>query len=540
MADRVGEQLGNYQVLRLLGSGAFAEVYLAEHRYLEVLAAIKVLHVRMEPNTHEQFRREARTIAHLQHPHIIRVHDFGLQDQMPFLAMEYMPNGMLRTRHPKGTRLPLEQIVQYVKQIASALDYAHQRRVIHRDVKPENMLLSANDEVVLSDFGIAMVQHSLDSLSTQSQAGTPIYMAPEQIQRKPCAASDQYAVGVLIYEWLCGEPPFVGSLFEVLSQHLHELPPSLCTRVPSLPQAVEDAVFCALAKEPSQRFATLEAFVNALQQAALEEASIHGGKVQIAPTHSLRYIGRRQQGPLVGREQQLEVLRQLLSETEQQTHTPPGDHQTTPLLSYDEPTRAPCIMLLGEAGMGKTRLAEELSPEAQKRGWAVIWDRAHPQEHTIPLQLWIEVVRKALAEGHALPFEMRQHPQFYQPLVTLLPELVDLLPQDALSSAVPQEQIQLRIRESILALFTTVSQRMPLLIVLDDLHWADLSSCELLGYLMRRLSDHRLLVVATCRESELPPRHPLRILLADLQRERAVTTLHIPRLNDARSNRPIT
>jgi|GEM_PF-417083 len=265
MADRVGQILGNYQLLRLLGRGAFAEVYLAEHRYLEVPAAIKVLHVRMEPNTQAHFLREARTIAHLQHPHIVRVLDFGFQEQTPYLVMEYTPNGTLRTRHPKGTHLPLEQIVQYVKQVAPALDYAHQQHVIHRDVKPENMLLSATNEVVLSDFGIAVVQQSMDSLSSQSQAGTPVYMAPEQIRGKPCAASDQYAVGVLVYEWLCGEPPFVGSLFEVWSQHLSGSPPSLCARIPSLPPAVEDAVFSALAKEPQARFVSVQDFADVLE-----------------------------------------------------------------------------------------------------------------------------------------------------------------------------------------------------------------------------------------------------------------------------------
>ena len=126
MADHVGQQFGNYQVLRKLGQGAFAGVYLGEHQYLEIPAAIKVLHARLGPETYEQFRREARTIAHLQHPHIVRVLEFGIQDQTPYLVLEFAPGGTLRTQHPKGTQLPLEQIVTYVKHLAQALDYAHQ------------------------------------------------------------------------------------------------------------------------------------------------------------------------------------------------------------------------------------------------------------------------------------------------------------------------------------------------------------------------------------------------------------------------------
>jgi eukaryotic-like serine/threonine-protein kinase len=174
MADRVGQQLGHYRLLRVLGQGAFAEVYLGEHLYLERLAAIKVLHVQMDPKRQEQFRHEARTIARLDHPHIVRVLDFGIEDQTPYLVMEYTPGGTLQSQHPKGTRLSFEQIMTYVKQLASALDYAHQQRVIHRDIKPENLLLNAKDEVELSDFGLAVVQRTLDSLSTQNPAGTPL------------------------------------------------------------------------------------------------------------------------------------------------------------------------------------------------------------------------------------------------------------------------------------------------------------------------------------------------------------------------------
>lgn len=269
MADRVGQQLGNYRLLRPLGQGAFAAVYLGEHLYLERLAAIKVLHMRMEASTHEAFRREARTIAQLQHPHIISVHDFGIENQTPYLVMEYMPHGTLRSCHPKGTQLPCEQIVTYVRQIASALDYAHEQRVIHRDVKPENILLGTQDEVVLSDFGIAVVQRTQDSLSLQNPAGTSIYMAPEQIQHKACVASDQYALGITVYEWLCGEPPFHGLLFEILSQHLHKPPPSLRARIPQLPPAVEDTVFRALAKNPQYRFPNMQDFATALEEALL-------------------------------------------------------------------------------------------------------------------------------------------------------------------------------------------------------------------------------------------------------------------------------
>src|SRR5207245_7372085 len=129
------------------------------------------LQLQMEPQTQEHVNRDARTIARLDHTHIVRVLDFGIEDQTQYLVMEYTPGGTLRSHHPKGTRLPLEQIVTYVKQIALALDYAHQQSIIHRDVKPENLLLNAKHEILLSDFGIAVVQRTLDSLSTQHLAG---------------------------------------------------------------------------------------------------------------------------------------------------------------------------------------------------------------------------------------------------------------------------------------------------------------------------------------------------------------------------------
>src|SRR5947209_3411155 len=143
MPDRVGQQLGNYRLVRLLGRGGFAEVYLGEHNRLNTQAAIKVLHTQLSEEDVNGFLAEARTIANLEHPYIVRVFDFDVKDGTPFLVMSYAPGGTLRQRHPKDTQLPLSTIVSYVKQVADALQYAHDKKVIHRDIKPENMLLAA-------------------------------------------------------------------------------------------------------------------------------------------------------------------------------------------------------------------------------------------------------------------------------------------------------------------------------------------------------------------------------------------------------------
>src|SRR2546425_1113644 len=185
MADRVGQQLGNYQLIRLLGEGGFAEVYLGEHIHLGTQAAIKVLHTQLTSNDIDTFRTEARTIARLIHPHIVRILEFGVEKKTPFLVMDYAPHGTLRQRHPKGLALSPDIIVNYVKQIAEALQHAHGKKLIHRDIKPENMLLGEHDQVLLSDFGIALAAQSTQYQITQEVIGTAAYMAPEQFQGKP-------------------------------------------------------------------------------------------------------------------------------------------------------------------------------------------------------------------------------------------------------------------------------------------------------------------------------------------------------------------
>ncbi|MEO8970621.1 MAG: protein kinase [Ktedonobacteraceae bacterium] len=286
MVDRTGQQLGNYRLVRQLGRGGFAEVYLGEHVYLNSYAAVKVLHTEVADNDVESFQREAYTIARLLHPNIIRVFDYDIAGGTPFLIMDYAPNGTLRNAHPKGSRVLLAMIVSYVRQVAAALQYAHDEKVIHRDIKPENMLLGRNNVVMLSDFGISTITQSSRHQNAQDIFGTVAYMAPEQIQGKPHPASDQYSLAIVVYEWLTGMYPFHGSFTEIAMQHVVAPPPSLREKIPDIAPELEQVMLIALAKEPQKRFASVQAFANALEQASASDPSFNAATM-LHPLHPL-------------------------------------------------------------------------------------------------------------------------------------------------------------------------------------------------------------------------------------------------------------
>ncbi len=355
MAEHVRQQLGNYRLIQLLGQGNFSEVYLGEHIHLHTQAAIKVLHGQLASHDVESFLTEARTLAHLRHPHIIQVLDFGVEGTTPFLVMDYAPNGNLRQHHPKGTQLPLDTIISYVMQVAEALQYAHQEKLIHRDIKPENMLLGRNNEVLLSDFGIAIMIQSSRSQHPQDTAGTIAYMAPEQLRGKPSPASDQYALGIAVYEWLCGDRPFHGTFAELHSQHLSVAPPPLHQKVPAIPAAVEHVVLKALAKDPIERFANVHAFSRALEETVKTESSgrtlfvfdpdspeDHSAEAeQVLDPLQVRFYN--QPGPLtrlIGREHEMQSVSTLLQRSEVRF-----------------------VTLTGPGGVGKTRLGLQVATD---------------------------------------------------------------------------------------------------------------------------------------------------------------------------------
>ena len=301
-------------------------------------AAIKVVHAHLSDQEVEHFRHEAETIATLAHPSIVRVFDFDVQEGVPFVVMEYAPNGSLRRRFPRGSLVPLPQIISLVKQVADALQYAHEQKFIHRDVKPENMLLGRREEVLLSDFGLAAWAHSTASLSTQGIVGTIAYMAPEQIQGHPRAASDQYALGVVVYEWFCGVPPFVGDTVQLMYQHIHVPPPSLHERVAMISPEVEQVVFMALAKEPKQRFVRVAAFATALEQATQSALS---SVIVPPPSGPLEQSGPLlppSQSPMFSQVDRTLAQSQLLSQSG--SITPPNP-QSLPVSTSNLPLQVP-------------------------------------------------------------------------------------------------------------------------------------------------------------------------------------------------------
>lgn len=274
-------QLGTYHLLSLLDTGGFANVYLAEHIYLKTFHAIKVLQMHLFDEAQRQhFLEEARTIARLHHPHIVQVTDFGVENAVPFLVMSYASHGNLRQRHAEGSRVPLDTVVNYVAQVAGALQCAHDQHLVHRDIKPENLLLDACDEIMLSDFGIAIIAHNSHSQSLQNVVGTAHYMPPEQLRGRPRPASDQYALAALAYEWLSGQLPFDGETYlDIARQHLHAPVPLLTEHMPEISPAVAAVIDRALAKDPHRRFESIQAFAD-----ALERASRFGTMPDLAPS----------------------------------------------------------------------------------------------------------------------------------------------------------------------------------------------------------------------------------------------------------------
>ncbi|MEA3396913.1 MAG: protein kinase [Chloroflexota bacterium] len=288
MFNLVGKTLGKYRLVEKLGQGGMAQVYKAYQPDLDRYVAIKILHPHLtgDEDFAARFRREARAVAALEHPHIVRVYDFDANEGVAFLVMEHLAGDSLKSHlHCREERMDLEEVERIVGALAGALDHAHRQGVVHRDLKPSNVLITTNGRPVLTDFGIARMVDTATITESGGTLGTPAYMSPEQCRGESGdARSDIYALGVLLYQLCVGRVPFdADTPYAIILKHITApLPPPRSIR-PELPEPVERVILKALAKDPDDRFKTAGDMGTALR-VALEAP---------APPPSRRSILRR-------------------------------------------------------------------------------------------------------------------------------------------------------------------------------------------------------------------------------------------------------
>ena len=274
MNDHTGQSFGRYHLVEKLGEGGMAVVYKAFDTRLECDVAVKVIRLDNLPqnsieNTLKRFEREAKAVARLTHANIVKVTDYGHFEETPYLVMEYLPSGTLKDYLHKNGQIPWQHAVTLIVPIAEALAYAHSMKVLHRDVKPSNILLTQTMQPMLTDFGIAKIldeENPQELTGTGIAIGTPEYMAPEQVTSKTTdARADIYAMGVVFYEMVTGRRPFEADTpMAVLFKHASEPLPRPSSLVSDLPVNVENFIFKATAKDPIERYQSMDEFVAAL------------------------------------------------------------------------------------------------------------------------------------------------------------------------------------------------------------------------------------------------------------------------------------
>jgi eukaryotic-like serine/threonine-protein kinase len=260
---QTGRLIEQYKINDILKHGRLADTYLCEDTRDKTTAVLKALRPPLVHELQEQFLLQARALRKMEHPHILHVRDTGVNNNYPFLITDYVPHLTLKKVFPPGNSQPLAKFLPYLKQVVSALQYAHDRNILHGDISPENMLVDRNNHILLANFSIETITQNRERFNYPN-GETIAYSAPEQIQGKPSAASDQYSLAIVVYELLSGGVPFTQSYLETAHQHMHTAPPPL--REKGVSSRVEKIVMTALAKEPAKRFTTSRAFINALEQ----------------------------------------------------------------------------------------------------------------------------------------------------------------------------------------------------------------------------------------------------------------------------------
>ena len=483
----------------MLGEGARKRVY--EGRDQRLGRSVAIAHIKAESldeGGRARIRREAHAMARLgDHPNIVTVHDVIEEDGQVFLVAPLLTGGDLATRIAAAPdkRLPIPDAARIGAEIAGALDYAHTHGVVHRDVKPGNVWFTADGTALLGDFGLALAANESRLTHEGSIVGTAAYLAPEQaLGAEVTPRADLYSLGALLYEVICGRPPFAGDdAVAVIGQHLNAVPVAPSVYSPEIPGELDALIGELLAKDPARRPANA---------AVVRERLLRVARAPLAPAplsvqKMSNPLDRLDSGVFVGRERELAQL-----------------HAAADAAAAG---RGRVALLAGEPGIGKTRTAEELATYARLRSTRVLWGRCYEGAGAPAYWPWIQVLRATVEQSTA--DELRADLDLgASDLAEIVPEIRTKLGDVPSAPRLEPEQARFRLLQSLVAFLRRSSARRPLVLILDDLHWADEPSLLVLQFAIREIASMRLLVVATYRDVELGRQHPLEKTLAELVR----------------------
>ena len=482
-----------------LGEGGKKRVYLAHDSRLDRDVAIGVIKTEgLDAEGLTRVRREAQAMGRLgDNPHIVTVLDIPEEDGQPYIVMEHMDGGSLEDllQQAESHRLAIDEGLRLASQVCQALEHAHERGIIHRDVKPGNIWLTQGGTAKLGDFGLAVALDRSRLTREGMMVGTTSYMPPEQaLGGEVTPRSDLYALGCLLYEMVAGQPPFLGGdSVAVISQHINTAPVAPTWHNPEVPKPLDALIMRLLAKAPKERPESAAAVAKELQR--ISQLSTEEAVAAPAAGSDLQGVAW---GQFVGREAEMEQL--------------------TGALENALSGQGSLVMLVGEPGIGKTRLAQEFAVYASLRGAQVLTGHCYEGEVSLPYRPFIEAFRQyARSRPDA---ELRGELSDGAPEVAkLVSEIRQRFPDIPEAPPLEADAERLRLFESVSAFVCSAAQSTPIVLFLDDIHWADKPSLLMLRYLARATTGERVLILGAYRDVELDRTHPLSDVIATLRRE---------------------
>ncbi len=493
---------GRYQVKGFLGEGGRKRVYLAHDEKLDRDVAFAVIKTEgLDADGLVRVRREAQAMGRLgDHPHIVTVFDTGDENGQPFIVSQYMAGGAVEDllRDAAGHRLPADQTMRIGEQVCRALEHAHSRGIVHRDLKPGNVWLTSDGTAQLGDFGLAVALDRSRMTMAGMMVGTVAYMSPEAaLGRQPDARSDLYSLGAMLYEMAAGRPPFLGDdAIGVISQHINTAPVAPAWHNPEVPKPLDALVLRLLSKAPEERPASADEVAAELRRIlarSTEEPVAQAQPQQITDLRGLSW------GRFVGRRDEMDQLKSALESS----------------LSG----RLALAFIAGEPGIGKTRLAEEFAVYAGLRGAQVLTGHCYEGEASMPYRPFVEALRQYVRSRPDADLRQQLGPGAPE-VATLVSEVRERFPEITDPPTLEPDAERLRLFDSVTQLLRNATSPSggPLVLFLDDLHWADKPSLLMLQHIARYASADRLLVLASYRDVELDRTHPLSEALTELRR----------------------